>query len=59
MSDLINDGMTKVVWASSIANINAPTTLVIPSLIRSDMDPPQGMKKAPGDGANRTGSGVR
>lgn len=25
MSDLINDGMTKVVWASSIANINAPT----------------------------------
>lgn len=26
MSDLINDGMTKVVWASSIANINAPTT---------------------------------
>jgi hypothetical protein len=26
MSDLISDGMTKVVWASSIANINAPTT---------------------------------
>ena len=26
MSDLINDGMTKVVWASSISNINAPTT---------------------------------
>ncbi|MGW5582879.1 phage tail tube protein [Streptomyces sp. NPDC003857] len=26
MSDLINDGMTKVVWASSIANLNAPTT---------------------------------
>lgn len=26
MSDLINDGMTKVVWASSIANIAAPTT---------------------------------
>jgi hypothetical protein len=26
MSDLINDGMTKVVWASTIANINAPTT---------------------------------
>lgn len=25
MSDLISDGMTKVVWASSIANINAPT----------------------------------
>src|ERR1044072_442748 len=26
MSDLISDGMTKVVWASSISNINAPTT---------------------------------
>src|ERR1044072_5701752 len=26
MSDLINDGKTKVVWASSIANISAPTT---------------------------------
>lgn len=26
MSDLISDGMTKVVWVSSIANINAPTT---------------------------------
>jgi hypothetical protein len=25
MSDLISDGMTKVVWASSISNINAPT----------------------------------
>src|SRR3954467_7667685 len=25
MSDLINDGKTKVVWASSITNINAPT----------------------------------
>ena len=26
MSDLISDGKTKVVWASSIANIAAPTT---------------------------------
>lgn len=26
MADLISDGMTRVVWASSIANINAPTT---------------------------------
>ena len=26
MSDLINDGMTKVVWASTIASIAAPTT---------------------------------
>lgn len=26
MSDLINDGKTRVVWVSSIANINAPTT---------------------------------
>jgi hypothetical protein len=26
MSDLINDGMTKVVWATTISNINAPTT---------------------------------
>jgi hypothetical protein len=26
MSDLISDGKTKVVWATSIANINAPTT---------------------------------
>jgi hypothetical protein len=25
MSDLINDGMTRVFWVSSIANINAPT----------------------------------
>ncbi|WP_055525321.1 hypothetical protein [Streptomyces graminilatus] len=25
MSDLISDGMTKVVWVSTIANINAPT----------------------------------
>ena len=25
MSDLINDGMTKVSWVTSIANINAPT----------------------------------
>jgi hypothetical protein len=25
MSDLINDGMTKVSWVASIANINAPT----------------------------------
>src|SRR5690349_22374201 len=25
MSDLINDGMTKVVWTPTIANINAPT----------------------------------
>jgi hypothetical protein len=26
MSDLISDGKTKVVWATSITNINAPTT---------------------------------
>lgn len=26
MSDLISDGMTRVYWVSSIANINAPTT---------------------------------
>jgi hypothetical protein len=26
MSDLISDGKTRVVWVSSIANINAPTT---------------------------------
>jgi hypothetical protein len=26
MSDLIGDGQTRVVWATSIANINAPTT---------------------------------
>jgi len=26
MSDLINDGMTRVVWVSTIANIAAPTT---------------------------------
>ncbi len=26
MSDLISDGMTKVVWVSSVSNINAPTT---------------------------------
>lgn len=26
MSDLISDGMTKVVWLTSVSNINAPTT---------------------------------
>lgn len=26
MSDVINDGMTRVAWASSVGNINAPTT---------------------------------
>lgn len=26
MSDLISDGMTRVAWVSSVANINAPTT---------------------------------
>jgi hypothetical protein len=39
-----------------LAMDDAQTTLVIPSLIRSDMeDPPQGMKKAPNDGADKGG----
>jgi len=48
-----------VVGALMFEMDDAQTTLVIPSLIRSDMNPPQGMKKAPGDGADRTGAFVR
>jgi hypothetical protein len=48
MSDLINDGMTKVVWASSIANISAPTTTELNA--GSDYTPrvtPDGLKLDP------------
>lgn len=48
MSDLINDGMTKVVWASSISNINAPTTTELNA--GSDYTPritPDGLKLDP------------
>ena len=46
MSDLINDGMTKVVWVSSIANINAPTVAELNA--GADYTPritPDGLKK--------------
>lgn len=48
MSDLINDGMTKVVWASSIANINSPTAAELTA--GADYTPrvtPDGLKTDP------------